>query len=211
MASLFLMDSIGLLGFSCVNEKTCLKATIVPAQVFCANSVNYVAFDDPAAESPKFVLAVLNSRLLNYVFSKFSTNSNVNGYEVDNLPIPKAGSEQKRVIEDLASTLLWLYGQRVVTDGHNPRDSLMVTFWDQVVNALVYELFFPDELHAAGLRLFDLVVAARLPMADSVTDRSFLDGLRQCFERLHDVKHPLYAALYTLSAVDVVRIIEGEA
>jgi len=26
---------------------------------------------------------------MNYVFSKFSTNSNVNGYEVDNLPFPK--------------------------------------------------------------------------------------------------------------------------
>ena len=27
------------------------------------------------------------SKLLNYIFKQFSTNSNVNGYEVDNLPI----------------------------------------------------------------------------------------------------------------------------
>ena len=30
---------------------------------------------------------MFNSKLLNYIFKQFSTNSNVNGYEVDNLPI----------------------------------------------------------------------------------------------------------------------------
>lgn len=32
-------------------------------------------------------LGLFNSKLLNYIFKQFSTNSNVNGYEVDNLPI----------------------------------------------------------------------------------------------------------------------------
>ena len=33
------------------------------------------------------VLALLNSKVLNWFYKKLSTNSNVNGYEVDNLPI----------------------------------------------------------------------------------------------------------------------------
>ena len=63
--------------------------TIIPSQVFCANSVNYIVFTSRNIDT-YFILGILNSRLLNYVFSKFSTNSNVNGYEVDNLPIAES-------------------------------------------------------------------------------------------------------------------------
>jgi hypothetical protein len=39
----------------------------------------------------------------------------------------------------------------------------MVAYWERVLNGLVYELYFPEELHTAGLRLFDLVASADLP------------------------------------------------
>jgi hypothetical protein len=42
------------------------------------------------------------------------------------------------------------------------RDPLMVAYWERVLNGLVYELYFPEDLHAAGLRLFDLVAQADL-------------------------------------------------
>ena len=47
--------------------------------------MNYCSFKK---ESNLFLyLGLFNSKLLNYIFKQFSTNSNVNGYEVDNLPI----------------------------------------------------------------------------------------------------------------------------
>ena len=45
----------------------------------------------------------------------------------------------------------------------------MLGYWEQVLNGLVYELYFPEELHARGLRLFDLVQQASLPALDSHT------------------------------------------
>jgi hypothetical protein len=74
--------------------------------VFCANSVNYLVIQESHINE-KFVLGFMNSRLANYVFKKFSTNSNVNGYEVDNLPFPKeipAASEQRCIA--LVNTIL---------------------------------------------------------------------------------------------------------
>lgn len=35
------------------------------------------------------LLGFLNSKTINWFFRCFSTNSNVNGYEVDNFPIPR--------------------------------------------------------------------------------------------------------------------------
>lgn len=87
-ASHFRCERLALQGITGVNEKVRLKMTIIPPQVFCANSVNYIVFTNGNADI-HFILGVLNSQVLNYVFSKFSTNSNVNGYEVDNLPIPQ--------------------------------------------------------------------------------------------------------------------------
>ncbi len=78
---------IGMQGITGVNEKVRLKMTLLPPKVFCANSVNYMVFNKPSLNL-NFALGILNSQLLNYIFTKFSTNSNVNGYEVDNLPFP---------------------------------------------------------------------------------------------------------------------------
>lgn len=84
-------------GITGVNEKTRLRMTLVPAGTYLANSVNYLVFD--SEKDLKVVLGVLNSRLVNFVFARFSTNSNVNGYEVDNLPLPKRVTDEAAIVE----------------------------------------------------------------------------------------------------------------
>jgi hypothetical protein len=46
----------------------------------------------------------------------------------------------------------------------------MRDYYEQILNALVYELYLPDDVHAAGLRFFDLVEAANLPRVDTAKD-----------------------------------------
>ena len=71
-------------GITGINESTRLKMTIIDAGVFCANSVNYLIIDETKIY---YILGLLSSKLMNWYYKKISTNSNVNGYEVDNLPI----------------------------------------------------------------------------------------------------------------------------
>jgi len=78
---------IVLQGLTGVNETYRLKATIVDPPTFLANSCNYIV--EPDEISLSILLALLNSKVLNFIFRCTSTSSNVNGYEVDNLPIPK--------------------------------------------------------------------------------------------------------------------------
>ncbi len=94
------------------------------------------------------------------------------------------------------------------------REPLMVAYGERVLNGLGYELYFPEKLHAAGLRLFDLVAQADLPAVSSEAPeerRMDLPRLRQKFEELHDSAHPLRIALDKLQTLDTVRIIEGKA
>ena len=87
----------------------------------------------------------------------------------------------------------------------------MLAYWERILNGLVYELYFPDEVHGAGLHLFDLTAAAKIPDAAKIPEPERLPRLRALFETLHDGSHPLRIALDKLQTLDTIRIIEGKA
>lgn len=98
-------ERIVLQGITGVDESHRLKMTILPSGVFCGNSVNYILLNDNKL-SNKYLLAILNSSLLNWYYKKFSTNSNVNGYEVDSLPIPRISEPEQKPFIDLVDKIL---------------------------------------------------------------------------------------------------------
>ena len=100
--ALFKNERVVMQGITGVNEAKRLKMTLSD-HAYCANSVNYCLFVE-GKFSTRYALALLNSKLLNYIFKLQSTNSNVNGYEVDNLPIA-ISSKQERFVELVNSIL----------------------------------------------------------------------------------------------------------
>lgn len=81
-------------GITGINEVIRLKVTIVDPPTYCANSVNYIIINNNCVQL-YFLLGILNSTLTNWFFKTMSTNSNVNGYEVDNLPVLDVASEEQ--------------------------------------------------------------------------------------------------------------------
>ena len=112
-------------GITGINEKVRLKMTI-SIQAFCANSVNYCTFKNH--EDIYYFLGIFNSKLLNYIFKQFSTNSNVNGYEIDNLPIIIA--EDKNIISNLTKKVL-----KAKEDGQNTLND------ESAIDFQVYKLY----------------------------------------------------------------------
>ena len=74
--------------------------------------------------APSF-LGLLNSHLLNWYFAKLSTNSNVNGYEVDNIPV-RIDEDNRKRIEEFVNKML-----------DNPNDYQS----EDELNALVYDIY----------------------------------------------------------------------
>ena len=80
-------ERIVMQGLTGINEPQRLKATFVPANLILANSANFLKYQ---TEYPQMLLlALFNSKLLNFIFKATSTSSNVNGYEVNALPLPR--------------------------------------------------------------------------------------------------------------------------
>jgi adenine-specific DNA-methyltransferase len=126
-------------GITGVNEKIRLKSTIANAGTFCGNSVNYIVINDNIQDLP-FVMAILNSKISNFVFTKFSTNSNVNGHEVDNLPYPRNVDEKtKQIIAKIALDICALKNANTLAN---------TSELEYQIDQLVYQLYglTPEEI-----------------------------------------------------------------
>lgn len=115
-------NRIGMQGITGINERYRLKMAYIPESNFCANSVNYLIPDE---KDIYFLLGILNSKILNWYFKKLSTNSNVNGYEVDALPIKNVNEEQKNKIGLLAKSII----------ENNNKDNI------EKIDSLLYEIY----------------------------------------------------------------------
>ena len=116
-----LQSRIVMQGITGVNEKYRLKMSISKEGEYCANSVNYLM----CGNYNLYFLGLLNSHLLNWYFAKLSTNSNVNGYEVDNIPV-RIDEDNRKRIEEFVNEML-----------DNPNDYQS----EDELNALVYDIY----------------------------------------------------------------------
>lgn len=132
------MPRLVMQGITGINEKIRLKMTIINSGIFCANSVNYIISREENMEL-KYYLALLNSSLLNYIFKLNSTNSNVNGYEIDNLPIMKISLDKQRPFIDLVNKILSLTQSEDYLE--NPQKQAKVKEYERQIDQLVYKLY----------------------------------------------------------------------
>ncbi|MEE8619109.1 MAG: TaqI-like C-terminal specificity domain-containing protein, partial [Dehalococcoidales bacterium] len=124
-------------GITGVNEKIRLKMTILSKGIFCGNSANYILIKDNQYDK-KYVLGVLNSKLLNWYFKLFSTNSNVNGYEVDNLPIPSHDRNSRELVSLVENVLHITKDEDYLS---NPTKQARVKELERQIDQMVYELY----------------------------------------------------------------------
>ena len=125
-------------GITGVDEKFRLKATYLNEGNYCAHSVNYILVVDSKVEY-QYLLALLNSNLLNWYFKCFSTNSNVNGYEVNNLPVPEnIGVRQKAFIEIVDKILAITQSSDYLKESSK---QAKVKEYERQIDQMVYELY----------------------------------------------------------------------
>ena len=107
--------------------------------------------------------------------------------------VPDATSFQTGVIE---AVVTYLVGQS------QPR-------LEQLIDGLVYELFFPDDLHAANIRLFDACERENVARLATLQGAALQTEAEALAEHIFSNSHPIYAMLFDLQALDVVRTIEA--
>jgi hypothetical protein len=184
---------------------------------YCIDSVNVAAVKRDFHDQLDFLVGILNSAVVHFYYREISQEAGrvlaqVKPQRLRVLPVPDATDTQRwkvSVIVQLLTSAITAFERSCKEQ--TTRDPLLLAYWEQVLNGLVYELYFPNELHDAGLRLFDLIEQVQLPDISTIPEPDRLPRLRLLFEALYDGAHPLRIALAKLQTLDTVRIIEGKA
>jgi len=162
--------------------------------------------------SVPFVLACVNSTVSWWLTRRTFASKQGGFYEfkpmyVSTLPIPPASPAQQSLCERLAEALIWLHSPA----GRKAKDAplgLMIASFEQWLDGLVYELFFPDELHAQKLKLFDETAKLNLPDLAKLSVADKLTALQELHEKACSKNAVLCGMLFDLKSLDVVRVIE---
>ncbi|WQX07915.1 Eco57I restriction-modification methylase domain-containing protein [Helicobacter pylori] len=86
-------------------------------------------------EHAKFLVGLLNSRLLDWLFRKTSTNNHVNLYELETLPIPQITEKN----QELADEIIALVDKILKSKAKDPKANTQKL--EKEIDALVYQLY----------------------------------------------------------------------
>jgi hypothetical protein len=193
-------------------RKVVLPDIAVTTQFAWDSGKHFIANTGYMVETAKWVLPILNSNTILWFYGQIS-NTIRGGYlrfisqYIEQIPIPPATPDQQRWCERLAEALIWLHGPEA-KKAKDKSSGLMAVYFEQWMNGLVYELFFPEELHARKLKLFDETARLNPPDLAQVPESRKLAALQEAFTKAYDANATLRGMLFDLRSLDVVRVIE---
>lgn len=152
-------------------------------------------------DRPHFCAAVLNSTVGDYLARQTFASKQGGFYEVqpaalEKFPIPEASPTQIGLIDTAVLAIM--------SGGSAPR-------LESLLNAFVYELFFPEDLSERGLSPFAAAQEAGLDKLAGLKGEALARAADEWSRQLADPSTQLYASLFDLQSIDAIRIIEGRA
>lgn len=173
-------------------------------------------FNPNAQVKTKFMLGVLNSKVMWFFVSTTGNvlRGNYLRFKTNYLrPFPLAESSlaQEAVIERLVEYVLYLKAQSEPYDKKMAAHRrVMTAYFEQLIDAVVYEIYFPEELADANKQPSHLLCSAHLPSLDEMSgDKVTL--LCDLFERLYAPSHPVRSLIHFLDGIETIRIIEEKS
>ena len=88
-----------------------------------------------------------------------------------------------------------------------PKEDLARKYFESLIDSIVYELYFPEEIKSAGKEILKHLGDLK-PITDEMSEEEKLAIIQSEFERLYDPNHPVRFAIETLDSVEEVRVIK---
>jgi len=81
--------------------------------------------------------------------------------------------------------------------------------FEQLINGLIYELYFPEPLQSAGINLMELSAKEGLAALGAMEGAALTERVNELAEHIFSSQHPIRGLLFDLQGIPVVRLIEG--
>ncbi len=153
--------------------------------------------------SLKYLLSVLNSKLMQYYFGFIGVMTAGGAYTlkkatIEEFPIKIISSQSQNLFEILVDYILFLKQQT--------KDE-MSFYFEQLIDGMVYELYFEKEIKQAGCDV--LKYLDDLPViTEEMKDSEKLQTITAVFDKLYDKTSPVRKNLFFMDSVEEVAIIK---
>lgn len=165
--------------------------------------------------SLKFLVAILNSKLI-YKWLYYRGKRKGEMLELYQEPLSKipiikdVKQDAQNIFVQIVDYIIFLKQQEFNQndDLKFAKDRLMVSFFERLIDCMVYELYFADELHKENKYFIEPLQKENLIDVQNMDNK--LEEIRAIFEKLNDKNHTIKKNMYFIDSVEVVRIIEGK-
>ncbi|HPK04369.1 MAG TPA: TaqI-like C-terminal specificity domain-containing protein [Bacteroidales bacterium] len=150
----------------------------------------------------KYILGILNSSVLHYYFGFIGVMTAGGAYTLKHATIqqlPLILSDNSKVVIILVDYILNLK--------NTESNVIYYSFFEALIDAIVFELYFPDEIKSAGKEILKHLQDLQ-PITDKMSEEKKLATIQSEYDRLSAPNHPVRLALDTLDNVEEVRIIK---
>ncbi|OHB55440.1 MAG: hypothetical protein A2Y12_11780 [Planctomycetes bacterium GWF2_42_9] len=173
-------------------------------------------FKDEIKRNVKFLLGVMNSKTMWYFVSM--TGAVLRGdylrFKTEYLkpfPIPEATPRHEELIEILVDYILFLKAQKEPGDKNMAAElKVAASYFEQLIDAIVYELYIPEEFTDQAMLPSRLLSAIKLPLIKSLKGAK-LAALIDVFKQLNDPNHPIRKMAFFIDNLATVRTIEAKS
>jgi len=156
-----------------------------------------------SGENLKYLVSVLNSSVSDYYF--FQITAKIAGGRkrytkqyVEQIPIPSISKQEQIPYEKLVDYVIL---------AKSKADDIVFKFFESLLDSIVFELYFPEEIKSAGKEILKHLGDLKL-ITDDMSEEKKLAIIQSEFERLYEPNHPVRFAIETLDSVEEVRIIK---
>jgi methylase of polypeptide subunit release factors len=151
----------------------------------------------------KYLLALFNSWLFEFAFK-----DNFPQLLSDTLELSKVFFEQLRLLQVKQNIEPYNIFVDYIQYAKLKGLKLQTAYFEQLIDGLVFELYFPDEINAAKKSILNHLGDLK-PISEDMTAEEKLAIIQSEFDRLYDPNHSVRNHLETLDSIEPVRIIKA--
>ncbi|PWK76569.1 TaqI restriction endonuclease [Mucilaginibacter oryzae] len=184
-------------GEKIISLRKCAIPTFTYTDFDCYVSQTYFVIKTQRVNQ-KYLTAILNSKLIAF-WLRHKGKMQGFQYQVDKAPL-----EELPLIKTIHERVFALLVNYILLQKKLKSDT---TFFERIIDAMVYELYFPETVKEGGAGVLNYLV--NLPEWQVGQDIQNLKIIEKVQKELSDPKHPINTALLKLFTIEEINIIEG--
>ena len=160
----------------------------------------------------KYLTGLLNSKLIAF-WLRHNGKMQGSHYQVDkepllNIPLLNASASIVEVIRKFVDFIITL---KSIEENRSDKStfSMMIRYFEQIIDAVVYESYFGEEFHNENREFIKLLLKEELPFLEGSENRKMVT-IEKIYNRLFARDHPIRQGIFYLDSNETVRVIEDK-